>query len=156
MLWSLLTFFLIFECVLPGYAELARFGDRQFYDDWWNSTDFEEFNRKWNKIIHEFLYRYVYLECRNIYKLSRFNSQFITFLISALLHEYCLCMIIKLFRPMMFLMMIFQIPLIYIGKRYTRKTTLGSYFFWFSLIIGNPLIFILYNRQYINVYGLNY
>jgi hypothetical protein len=56
------AFYLIFECVLPGYAELATFGDRQFYDDWWNSTDLEEFNRRWNKVVHMFLYKHVYLE----------------------------------------------------------------------------------------------
>ncbi len=64
MKWVLLTFFL-FECVLAGYAELDRFGDRLFYDDQWNETDYEEFNRKWNKVVNEFLYRYVNLQSKN-------------------------------------------------------------------------------------------
>ena len=42
----LLTFFIIFECILNAAAEMTRFGDRQFYSDWWNSTTFDEFSRK--------------------------------------------------------------------------------------------------------------
>lgn len=45
---SILMFYLVFECVLNILAELSRFGDREYYTDWWNSTSFGEFNRKWN------------------------------------------------------------------------------------------------------------
>ncbi len=43
---TLIVFFIVFECVLNCFGELAYFGDRQFYLDWWNSTTFEEFARK--------------------------------------------------------------------------------------------------------------
>lgn len=148
-------FYLIFECVLPAYAELSNFGDRQFYDDWWNSTDLEEFNRRWNKVVHMFLYKHVYLECTKVYKMSPGKAKMVTFLFSALLHEYVLCIIIKLFRPFMFMLMMLQIPLIYLGKKYLKNTTGGNYFFWFSLIIGNCLIFIFYNTAYLYTYGHN-
>jgi sterol O-acyltransferase len=36
-----------------------RFADRNFYDDWWNSSSFDQFARKWNKPVHEFLLRHV-------------------------------------------------------------------------------------------------
>ena len=61
-------------------------------------------------------------------------------------------MMIKLFRPVMFMLMMIQIPLIYLGRKYMSGTRLGNYFVWFSLIVGNPLIFILYNREYIYIY----
>lgn len=57
----LIIFYVTFECVCNACAELARFGDRGFYDDWWNSTTFAEFSRKWNKPVHEGLLRHVYL-----------------------------------------------------------------------------------------------
>lgn len=152
-LWSFCAFYLLFECVLPAYAELATFGDRQFYDDWWNSTDLEEFNRRWNKIVHQFLYRHVYLECNKKWQLSSSTSKLITFLFSAVLHEYCLCVIIKLFRPYMFIMMMMQMPLMIFGKKYFKNTTKGNYFFWFSILIGNCLIFVAYNRAYLLEYG---
>ena len=143
----LLLFYLIFECILPGFAELACFGDRQFYDDWWNSTDLNEFNRKWNKIIHMFLHRHVYLECKNRFKLNKTLSISFTFMISAIFHEFVLCVLIKLFRPYMFFMMLLQIPLLPIGGKYLKKTTFGNLFFWFSNMLGINLLFVFYNRE---------
>jgi hypothetical protein len=155
-MFCFILFYLIFECLVPAYAELATFGDRQFYDDWWNSTDFEEFNRKWNKMVHMFLYRHVYVECINRYKLKTSTSKVITFFISAILHEYCLCVVVKLFRPYMTIMMMFQIPIIHFGKKYLKNSTGGNFLFWFGMMIGNSLIFILYNRSYIYEYGLDF
>ncbi len=149
----LILFFLIFECVLPGYAEIACFADRQFYEDWWNSTDLEEFNRKWNKVVHEFLYRHVYVECIKRYNMSKNMARFCTFFFSAALHEYCLSMIFKMIRPILLGLMILQIPLIVIGKRYLKHTTFGNYFFWFSIVFGISLLFVLYNREYYTIYG---
>ena len=115
----LLTFFIIFECILNAAAEMTRFGDRQFYADWWNSTTFDEFARKvglqqcacwcrvvrcqhrlmdnqppacallpqWNKPVHEFLLRHVYLESMRTYKMSKAYATGATFVFSILLHE---------------------------------------------------------------------
>lgn len=149
----LILFYLIFECILPGFAELACFGDRQFYDDWWNSTDLNEFNRKWNKIIHMFLHRHVYLECKNRLKLGKTISISCTFIISAIFHEYVLCVLIKMFRPYMFFMMLIQIPLLPIGGKYLKKTTFGNLFFWFTNMLGVNLLFVLYNREHQYFFG---
>ena len=60
-LW-VVGFGLVFENFLNFFAELTRFADREFYQDWWNSTNFEEFNRKWNRPVHLFLYQHVYVK----------------------------------------------------------------------------------------------
>jgi sterol O-acyltransferase len=39
MITFLLVFLVIFEYVLGAFAEITRFADRQFYSDWWNSSD---------------------------------------------------------------------------------------------------------------------
>ena len=57
-----MSFFIIFEIMSNIYAELTGFQDRQFYQDFWNSTNFDEYAKKWNKLVHEFLYRHYYLE----------------------------------------------------------------------------------------------
>ena len=62
MLWFV-SFHLIWEDYLNFFGELTKFGDRLYYSDWWNAQNFEEFNRKWNRPVYEFLYRHVYLEC---------------------------------------------------------------------------------------------
>ena len=56
-----LCFYLVFENMNNFFAELSRLDYREFYEDWWNSCTYEEFNRKWNKPVHMFLYRHVYL-----------------------------------------------------------------------------------------------
>ena len=43
-LW-LLMFYSLFHCMLNFMAEITYFGDRQFYKDWWNSSDLGYFWR---------------------------------------------------------------------------------------------------------------
>ena len=45
MIIFLLVFLVIFEYLLGAFAEITRFADRNFYDDWWNSSDWLEFSR---------------------------------------------------------------------------------------------------------------
>lgn len=67
--------------------------------DWWNSTTFEEFNRKWNRCVYNFLFRHVYLDCHYRFKLSKSMAQFVTFFFSALLHEWILVLAFRIVRP---------------------------------------------------------
>lgn len=48
-LW-ILMFYTLFHCQLNLFAELTRFGDRQFYKDWWNSNFIDEYWRTWNLV----------------------------------------------------------------------------------------------------------
>lgn len=41
----LLAFYGFLHCWLNAFAELLRFGDRMFYKDWWNSTNFSNYYR---------------------------------------------------------------------------------------------------------------
>ncbi len=61
ILLIMVMFVMTFECFTNFFAEITKLDHREFYEDWWNSTTFEEFNRKWNKPVHTFLYRHVYL-----------------------------------------------------------------------------------------------
>ena len=82
MVQYMICFLLIFEFVANFYAELSGFADRQFYQDFWNATNFDEFARKWNRVVHEFLHRHFYLEYLVRYKLSVFQAVIITFFFS--------------------------------------------------------------------------
>lgn len=50
LIFTKIIFFTTWEFICNAFAEITYFGDRQFYLDWWNSTTFEEFNRKWNRV----------------------------------------------------------------------------------------------------------
>lgn len=146
MVAYLLLFYIIFECVCNGFAELSRFADRQFYEDWWNSTSWDEFARKWNKPVHTFLLRHVYASTISSYKLSRKSAMFITFLLSACVHELVMAVVTKKIRMYLFTLQLIQIPLIALGRIpvIRRNKILGNVVFWIGLYAGFPLLCVAY------------
>lgn len=82
----LLLFFLVFDVVLNAFAELTLFGDRRFYGDWWNSTSFAEFSRKWNRPVHTWLLHHVYLPLQGA-GLGTAVARYGTFAVSIAAHE---------------------------------------------------------------------
>lgn len=85
------------------FAEMTRFADRVFYQDWWHTTSFSSYYRKWNMIVHDSLYNYVYVD---LYRLGvpQGICFFLTFLVSAVVHEYIITMSLKFFYPVLFIM----------------------------------------------------
>ena len=81
-------FFLIFDFILNFYAELTGFADRQFYQDFWNATNFDEYARKWNRPVHEYLHRHWYLDTLHKWpSCTIFQATVLTFLYSVYFHE---------------------------------------------------------------------
>ena len=64
----------------------------------WNSTSWDEFSRKWNKPVHAFLLRHVYAPTIMGYGLSRTTAMFLTFLLSASVHELVMVIVTQKFR----------------------------------------------------------
>lgn len=60
MQMCLLMFYGLLHCWLNAFAEMLRFGDRLFYNDWWNSSDFGSYYRKWNIVVHQWLRIYIF------------------------------------------------------------------------------------------------
>ncbi len=50
------------------WAEIMCYEDKMFYEDWWNSTEFGTYYRKWNTVVHEWLYYYVYTDIQRFTK----------------------------------------------------------------------------------------
>ncbi|KAI8147796.1 MBOAT, membrane-bound O-acyltransferase family-domain-containing protein [Fennellomyces sp. T-0311] len=149
MINYLLIFYIIFECILNAFAELSRFADRNFYDDWWNSITFDEFARKWNKPVHQFLLRFVYAQSMESYRLSKSKATVVTFMFSSCLHELVLVIVTRRVRMYLFLMQMFQLPLIMIGRLpwFRKHSTTGNVSFWLGMFFGLPLLAILYCRE---------
>lgn len=85
VIW-LAGFFALFQSTLNALAEVTRFGDRNFYDDWWNATSLRDYWNMWNKPVHAFMRRHVYSPM-----MGRGYGQNLSFLavffVSAVLHE---------------------------------------------------------------------
>lgn len=79
-------FFALFQSFLNALAEVMRFGDREFYSDWWNSSTVRGYWTSWNKPVFQFMKRHIYspLVARG---LSPTAAQIVTFLFSGVLHE---------------------------------------------------------------------
>lgn len=146
MLAYLLLFYIIFECICNGFAELSYFADRGFYEDWWNSTSWDEFSRKWNKPVHNFLLRHVYASTISSYQFSRSRAMFVTFLLSAAAHELVMAVVTRKIRMYLFTMQLIQIPLIAVGRTpaIKRNKSLGNVVFWLGLYAGFPLLCVAY------------
>lgn len=142
-----LVFFILFESICNLLAELTCFGDREFYHDWWNSTTWAEFSRKWNRPVHEFLLRHVYYQSLNRFNLSKSGASTATFFFSALLHELIMATCFKVIRFWMFGLMMLQIPLIKIGHHH-EGTDAGNCIFWIGMMLGIPLLSVAYGREY--------
>lgn len=56
----LLMFYNGFHAQCNIVAEILKFGDRRFYDDWWNAKTFSEYWRLWNKPVHNWLVKHIY------------------------------------------------------------------------------------------------
>ena len=151
----LLGFYAFFHCWLNVIAEILRFGDREFYRDWWNATSLDIFWRKWNILVHEWLLRHVYLESLRTAKQSQNTAIFWTFLFSAVYHELIFFVGFQVLRPWFFLAMFLQYPLIVFSRfmynnvldpRY--RDFLGNINVWVGFFVGQPLILILYIREW--------
>ena len=86
VIW-LAGFFAIFQSGLNALAEITRFGDRSFYDDWWNSENLGVYWRTWNKPVYRYFKRHVFspLVARG-WTPSR--AGMVVFFLSAVLHEF--------------------------------------------------------------------
>jgi len=154
IIW-LLGFYALFHCLLNCIAELLHFADRQFYLDWWNAISLDIFWRKWNLLVHEWLLRHVYLESIQSAKASKKTAVMLTFLASAIMHEFVFAVAFHALKPWFFLGMFFQVPLIIVSQKLVRMLPpqsarrWGNIFVWCSLFLGQPLIELLYMREYI-------
>lgn len=170
-------FFALFQSFLNALAEVLRFGDREFYTDWWNVSSVRTYWTTWNKPVYNFMKRHVYIPLvgRGV---PPAVAQVIVFIFSGLLHELLVgvpthnilgrsrlpalsCVNMLTWKPagVAFAGMVFQIPLIMITdplekmKGYGSKVA-GNVIFWVSFcLVGQPLAALLYFFAWQAKYG---
>lgn len=103
----ILGFFGFLHSWLNCWAEITRFPDRCFYSDWWNSIEFGSYYRKWNIIVHDWLYYFIYVDTCRFSKCGLKNTfvpKMLTFLISAVIHEVIITYALGFFYPILFIL----------------------------------------------------
>jgi len=148
----LLMFFGLFHLWLNIVGELTCFGDRVFYLDWWNATTVEDYWKRWNLPVHNWLVRHVYVPSLRA-GLSKASAGLVVFLVSAFFHEFLISVPCHLIRLWAFLGMMSQIPLVEITKIIDRRlegSQLGNLIFWLSFcIFGQPAAILLYYYDFV-------
>jgi sterol O-acyltransferase len=151
----LLLFFGFLHSWQNLWAEIMRFADRNFYEDWWNVSSFATYYRKWNIVVHEWLFYYVYQDFVRFSKgkIGPSGSYMWVFLISDIFHELIIACSFGFFYPILLFM--FGGP----GVLYTfmpRQENRGlNIFVWSMFLIGNGLLIILYSWEYFARQGLD-
>lgn len=140
-------FFLVLHSWQNLFAELTRFGDRLFYRDWWTCTDFSGYFRKWNIIVQDWLYLYVYRDFSEfVFKGNTYLAKFAVFTISAVVHEWLLTYMFGFFFPLLFIeFLVFGSLFNCLGA---PKTSFFNILFWYSLCLGMATLVTMYGIEF--------
>ncbi|NP_001135718.1 sterol O-acyltransferase 2 [Xenopus tropicalis] len=145
----LLSFFAFLHCWLNAFAEMLRFADRMFYEDWWNSTSFSNYYRTWNVVVHDWLYYYVYRDllslCNQRY---RAGIMLTVFLLSASVHEYVFTLSLRYFYPVLFCLFAIFGVLFNFMMNDKRKSPVWNVMVWTFLFIGQGIQLCLYSQEW--------
>ncbi|KAF4511403.1 hypothetical protein G6O67_003207 [Ophiocordyceps sinensis] len=158
VIW-LAGFFALFQSFLNALAEVLRFGDRAFYDDWWNSESLGAYWRTWNKPVYTYFKRHVYMPMIGRGWSPRVAS-LVVFFISAVLHEILVGLPTHNVIGVAFLGMFLQLPLIAITAPMEKMRLgkggklVGNVIFWVSFtIFGQPFATLMYFYAWQAKYG---
>ncbi|RKP15066.1 MBOAT, membrane-bound O-acyltransferase family-domain-containing protein [Piptocephalis cylindrospora] len=148
----LLMFYALFHAFLNLLAEVTRFGDRRFYDPWWNSRDLGEYWRTWNRPVHSFLKRHVHSPITRRTGSVAAAAAFV-FFVSAAMHEVIVGVPLGTVNGLAFGGMMAQMPLIMLTRQVRRwrgeGSGVGNVVFWVSFcIVGQPLMCVIYYYEW--------
>jgi sterol O-acyltransferase len=129
---------------MNAWAEALRFADREFYEDWWNSRSFSGYYRKWNLIIHDWCYAYVYRELG-----GGALPAFLVFLLSSLVHEFVLIGAHRFFYPVLFVLYtVFGVAFFFVSRALRSGGSAWNVAMWFNLMIGNGMIIAFHSMEW--------
>ncbi|KAL8639086.1 MAG: hypothetical protein Q9228_003835 [Teloschistes exilis] len=157
VIW-LAGFFAVFQSVLNALAEIMRFGDREFYTEWWNSPSVGNYWRTWNKPVYHFMRRHIYSPLVGRGFSSGFAS-LIVFVFSGLLHELLVGVPTHNILGVAFAGMVVQLPMIAMTTPLERMEgvngrVVGNCIFWISFcLVGQPLAALIYFFAWQAKYG---
>ncbi|WEW57870.1 diacylglycerol O-acyltransferase [Emydomyces testavorans] len=157
VIW-LAGFYALFQSFLNALAEVIKFGDREFYTDWWNSPSVGRYWRTWNIPVYQFMKRHIFspLIGRGW---SPFTASLTVFTFSAVLHELAVGIPTHNIIGVAFGGMMLQLPLIAVTLPLEKMSSpagkvMGNALFWLSFcLVGQPLAALLYFFAWQAKYG---
>ncbi|XP_074598859.1 sterol O-acyltransferase 1-like isoform X2 [Brevipalpus obovatus] len=135
----LVSWYGFMHCWLNGWAEALQFGDRFFYGSWWLCRSSIVYFRLWNRVIHEWLKRYIYSPIR-----EKFGPKFaaiLTLIVSAIGHEYFVSYALGGFMPLISLMYVGMCPALLFQSKTSTKNEESR--FNSSLLFGKTIGWIM-------------
>lgn len=97
--------------------------------------------------MHDFIHTYIYMDLIELAKLSKFTSMMLSFIISAILHEYIVTVVMGFFLPILFVL--FGGPgVLFIGLTRRKTARIWNVFMWIMLSIGTAMLMVIYSREY--------
>lgn len=140
------VFYGILHCWLNIWAELLRFADRGFYDKWWQLDSYSRYYRQWNLVVHDWLHNYCYREAIIRTNGNRQSAAILTFLISAVFHEYIITLALGFYYPVLFISFAgFGMFFFFVSLYFRRGAEIyGNIFLFFSIILGWSVQIVLY------------
>eukprot|EP01130_Rhizamoeba_saxonica_P013391 TRINITY_DN5717_c0_g1_i3.p1 TRINITY_DN5717_c0_g1~~TRINITY_DN5717_c0_g1_i3.p1 ORF type:complete len:462 (+),score=36.47 TRINITY_DN5717_c0_g1_i3:373-1758(+) len=152
LLFSILGFFGLLHSWLNAFAELTRFADRRFYTDWWNSTNWAQYYRRWNTVVHNFLKTHLFMVLYEDFRFTKGSSMWLTFIASAIVHEYIVAIALGFYKPILLIMFLLPgVLFIYLTKLFVGWRG-WNIFMWTMLIIGHGTLLGLYYRAWYRHY----
>ncbi|KAJ3642866.1 hypothetical protein Zmor_025615 [Zophobas morio] len=142
----MLIFFIILHSCQNFFAEITKFGDRMFYSDWWTCTSYGGYFRKWNIVVQDWLYVYIYKEFMESFGTSAAVAKFGVIVISAVVHEWCLTHALGFFFPLLFVEFVVLGSIL--GNVEGYKNIVFNVIFWYSLAIGMSSLCTFYTIEY--------
>lgn len=174
LIW-LITYYLVFHDYLNLIAEVTKFDDREFYEQWWNSGSVSSYWKTWNMVFYNFFERHFYkplIISRERHSISsnagdgntsnqlsssgnKVNA--LIFLIMAVMQEIVVGVPTGNIMGISFICILVQSPLSILTnpleKLQGENSTIGNAIFWISFIIGQPLCILLYYFTWNIKYG---
>ncbi|XP_073813554.1 sterol O-acyltransferase 1-like [Musca autumnalis] len=128
-------------------AELLKFADRRFHGDWWTSTNYFQFFRRWNTVVGDWLYEYIFRDFYMHINPSKAAATFALYIVSAIVHEYIISISLRLLFPVMtFLYIVGGMILVHVTTWIPKN--IGNLNFCLCFLIGVTLSFGSYPIEY--------
>jgi sterol O-acyltransferase len=117
------------------------------FQEWWTSRSLSEYYRTWNVVVHDWLFTYIY---KDMYEIvvpkSKVVAKLAVFLISAVIHEWILSNVLKLFLPIQFTQ--FFIAGAVLALLNMLDLPVGNLLVWYLIVFGSGIQVNLYTLEF--------